>query len=252
MRNTAGIPANDIRILKICGSTRTYARLVKGERTNLTYPVIAALCDLFNSSPQKKFELQRLWDVLDDTSFSESAEALVKAGFSPYMGFERIAVSMDLYELGLVPGLFQTERFIRRQHEGDPFLDATESEKLVQLRLHRQEEVERRGNAIRIRALLSEGALRNGCDAEQIDYLCELDERPNLTIRYLPFGSGPGRLFTASFSILSFQDDRDPDLVYFEAPGESRFVEAADPVQACRMAIEAGHEQARAIKEFKP
>lgn len=251
MRYAAGILTNDIRLVKICGSARTYARLVKGERTNLTYPVIGALCDLFEATTQKKFELQRLWDVLDDTSFAESAEALVKSGFSPYLGFEQIAVKLDLHELVLVPGLFQTERYIRRVHEQNPDRGRSDAEKLVELRLRRQHELEARGDAVQIRALLHEAVLHNGCDEEQLARLCELNERPNISIAYLPFETGPHPRLTAPFSVLSFLDERDPDLVYFEAPGESRFVEAAEPVLACRQWFEVGLGQARTIKEFR-
>jgi hypothetical protein len=252
MQYAAEIPTNDIRIIKICGSTRTYARLVKGERTNLTYPVVGALCDLFGASPHKKFELQRLWDVLDDTSFAESAEALVKAGFSPYLGFERIAVRLDLHELCLVPGLFQIELYARRLHERNSSLRPTEAEKLVELRLRRQQEMEERGEAVVIRALLHEGVLRNGCDHGQLEHLRKLDERPNVSIFYLPFSAGPHPQLTAPFSVLSFLDEKDPDLVYFEAPGESRFVETAEPVQTCKAAFESGIGQSRTIKEFEP
>lgn len=251
MRASAGIPANEIRIIKICGSTRTYSRLVKGERTNLTYPVIGSLCDLFMAAPQKKFELQRLWDVLDDTSFAESAEAMVKAGFSPYLGFERIAVQLDLHEMTLVPGLFQTERYMRGLHDRNSQLPPEEAEKMVELRLRRQQEIEDRGEEVQIRVLLQEGVLRGGCDLEQLEYLCEADDRPNVTIAYLPFAAGPHPSLIAPFNLLSFLDDKDPDLAYFEAPGESRFVEAIEPVQACRRAFEAGLGQARAIKEFR-
>ncbi|GAA1674309.1 helix-turn-helix transcriptional regulator [Glycomyces endophyticus] len=251
MRDAARVPANEIRIIKICGSTRTFARLVKGERTNLTYPVIGALCDLFGASPQKKFEIQRLWDVLDNTSFSESAEAWLKDGFSPYLGFERIAVRLDLHEMSFVPGLFQTESYVRRLHDHNNRLEPTEAENLIELRLRRQQDMDDRGETVTIRALIQEGALRSGCDLEQLEHLCELDERPNITIAYLPFSAGPHPELIAPFNLLSFLNDKDPDLVYFEATGESRFVEALETVQACRRAFESGLGQARTIKEFR-
>ncbi|MFG3338977.1 DUF5753 domain-containing protein [Glycomyces sp. NPDC048151] len=252
MRAAVGIPANEIRIIKICGSARTYSRLVKGERTNLTYPVIGSLCDLFEALPQKKFEMQRLWDVLDDTSFADSVEAWVKAGFSPYLGFERIAVKLDLHEMIFVPGLFQTERYMRQLHERNSLVPHAEAKKMVELRLRRQSEIEDRGEDVQIRVLLQEGVLQSRwCDREQLERLREADDRPNVSIAYVPFDEGPHPLLSASFNLLSFLDKNDPDLAYFEAPGESRFLEAAEPVRACRLVFESGWEQARTIKEFR-
>lgn len=252
MRDLARIPANEIRIIKICGSARTFARMVKGERTNLTYPVIKELCDLFGASPEKKFELQRLWDVLDNTSFADSAEAWTKAGFSPYLGFERIAVRLDMHEVVYVPGLFQTERYMRSLHGRNERLSRAESDSLIELRLQRQQDFEERGeDEVQVRALLQEGVLRSGCDREQIERLLELDERSNITIAYLPFEVGPHPDLSAAFTLLSFLDEKDPDVVYLPAPGESRFAEAAKPVQACKDAFVSGLRQAKAIKELK-
>ncbi|GAA2283912.1 helix-turn-helix transcriptional regulator [Glycomyces scopariae] len=251
MQFAAGIPSNEIRILKICGSTRTYGRLIKGERTNLTYPVIAALCDLFKAPPAKKFELQALWDVLDSTSFADSADAWIKAGFSPYLGFERIAVRQDMHELVYVPGLFQTERYMRRLHGRNGRLSRTEANDLVKLRLQRQQDFEDRGEpAVEIRALLHEGVLRAGCDEEQIGRLLALDERPNIAISFLPLEDGPHPNLSASFTLFSFLSDKDPDVVYLPAPGESRFAESARTVRACQDAFESGFQQAKSIREL--
>ncbi|WP_030160144.1 DUF5753 domain-containing protein [Glycomyces sp. NRRL B-16210] len=252
MWKASGLPLTDVRIVQIVGSTRTFKRLMAGTRVRLTFPVIGALCDLFEATDQKKFELQRLWDLVDRDTWMQSMEAMLRSGFSPYLGFEQIATAIDLHETTFVTGLFQTERYVRQMHKRDPFVRAEQLDELTGVRLERQRRMKEREAEVLIRALLHEGVLRSGCDAEQLELLCEVDSRPNIQVAYVPFAIGPVPSLSASFSVLSLSKDRTPDLVYFEAPGESRFVEEAVSVQRCKRAFEEGLRQARTVREFKP
>lgn len=252
MWQASGLTVTDVRIRQIVGSTRTFKRLMNGTRVRLTFPVIGALCDLFEATDQKKYELQRLWDLVDRNTWMQSMEAMLKSGFSPYLGFERIATGLDLHETTFVTGLFQTEQYVRKLCEHDPLIEDGEVEQLLELRLERQRSVKERRDEVLIRVLLQEGVLHNGCNAEQLELLCEVDSDPNVGVFYLPFGRGHLAPLTASFSVVSLVQDRTPELVYFEAPGESRFVEAADTVAKCHKAFQVGVDHARTVKEFKP
>jgi hypothetical protein len=99
--------------------------------------------------------------------------------------------------------------------------------------------------------LLSEAALRSGCDVEQIERLFEADSLDHATVKYLPFDSGPPSRLTLPFILLSFEGEEDPDIVYVEAPDAHLYFEEAESVQNYRMGLEASEGQARSIKEFK-
>lgn len=250
-RYQAGINANDPRIIVACGSARTYQRFAEGSRTNLTYPVIGELCRIFGADGQFVFEMQRLWQLVDKTSWSQSVDALLASGFDPYLEFEQIVVKLDLYQTIYVVGLLQSERYMRSLFARNADLSSDDIEKLVELRLQRQHQIEERGNAVSIRVLMHETALRSGCDSDQLAQLQLADERENFSIKYLPFEGGPYAQLDGPFNLLTFAQDQDPDLVYLDAPDESRFLEGERSVKIFQRSFEAGLLVGRSIREFR-
>lgn len=251
MRDSAGIPGNDVRIAQICGSSRTFARLVKGERTNLTFPVIGSLCDLFSAATAKRYELERLWLVIDQSSWGQSINAYLKSGFNPYAEFEKIAIGIDNFESTYVPGLLQTERYMRRLHEANPLFSRDQKEELIEFRLARQRYFRSRDESLRLRALVPEPVLRNGCDPEQLEWLVKEDARPSVEVWYLPAGNGPHPLLGSAFSVLSFSDRIDPDLLYISAAGQVQHFEEEETVRRAKQYFEIGIQDARRIEEFE-
>jgi hypothetical protein len=250
-RYQKGIAANDPRIIAACGSTRTYQRFANGDRTYVTYPVVSELCGIFEAEEQFKAEMVRLWKLVDKSSWTQSLQSILASGFDPYLEFEQIAVQLDLYQTIYVVGLFQTEAYMRRLFSRNPALSAETIERLVQLRLLRQEQIEERGLGVTIRVLMHETALRSGCDGAQIARLQEADERDNFTIMYLPFESGPYAQLDAPFNVLSFTSSGGPDLVYLDNPDESRFVETPKSLEIFSQAFESGLLEGRSIRELK-
>jgi hypothetical protein len=250
-RYQAGINTNDPRIIAACGSARTYQRFANGERTYVTYPVVGELCDIFEAEAQFKAEMVRLWRLVDKTTWTQSLQAILASGFDPYLEFEQIAVKLDLYQTIYIVGLFQTEAYMRRLFSRNPALTAAVIERLVELRLMRQAQLEERGGAVTIRVLMHETALRSGCDPEQIARLQEADERENYTIMYLPFEGGPYAQLDGPFNVLSFTHGGGPDLVYLDNPDESRFVEGPKSLAVFQQGFEAGLLEGRSIRKLK-
>ncbi len=251
LRYESGVNANDPRIVVACGSARTYTRFASGARTYLTYPVIGELCRIFGAEDQFRFEMERMWQLVDKTSWTQSVEALLSSGFDPYLEFEQIVLRLDLYQTIYVVGLLQTENYMRRLFALNRDLSPEDIEKLVELRLQRQRQIQERGDAVTIRVLMHETALRSGCDDEQIARLKEADERENITLAYLPFEGGPYAQLDGPFNVLSFTQSEDPDLVYLDAPDESRFLEGPKSVRIFRRSFESGLLVARSVREFK-
>jgi transcriptional regulator with XRE-family HTH domain len=167
--------------------------------------------------------------------------------FKIAVGLEESASLIRAYEPQVVPGLLQTEAYIRAitaasfpsEHEED-------SERRVALRLARQDLLKRPAPP-EYWVVLEETVLRRpigGPDVMrgQIEYLIECAATPDITIQVLPFAAGWHPAMYGMFNIFRFPDDAIPDVVYSEAltsayylnkPEETgKYIEALDRMSA--------------------
>jgi hypothetical protein len=249
-RELAGIKVTDKEAAAIVGSTRTLKRLEAGVKVRLTFVVIGSLAEYYGAPRQTRFELQRIWRFVDDEIWAQPSHAVENSGWDAYLEFERLAVGLDKVETMFVPGPLQKEPYMRRVFEraGDP---PERVQTLVEDRLARQADLMGRLDSIRLRFLLSETVLRSGCDADQLAGMLELDEHPNVTIKYLPFVAGPYPGLDVPFSVLFFRNIEEPSIVYLGSPYEHRFYEISDAVGKYHPIFEGGLRQAKSLKEFK-
>lgn len=158
----------------------------------------------------------RQWKRIIDTRH----QAILPPGFAEYQEREVEANQIRGFDLMLIRGLLQTEKYIRAVvgHSQDP--DTTE--RLVAERLKRQE-ILTRENAPHVWFTLDEAALRRaivGPDVmrEQLAHILTLDERPNISIDVVPQTAKYYPGLTGSFTILSFSGA--PDVAYTESAGQ--------------------------------
>lgn len=146
---------------------------------------------------------------------------VVPSWFALYVGLERAASIIRVYEVQFVHGLLQTEDYARAviliAHAGTP---ADEIDRRVSLRMKRQELLTR-PDAPEVWTVLDEAALRRSPDGRavmraQLEHLLEMAELPNVTIQVMPLGVGPHAAAGGSFTILRFPEPDVPDLVYLE------------------------------------
>jgi hypothetical protein len=232
------------------GSTRSLQRLEDGEATGLTFPVIGSLCDLYKVPAEEKFELQRLWRLGPATNWTQPRGRSV-FGYDAYRELELHASRVCKYESTFVPGHLQTERYIREMYARNPELDEETIEIETQSRLRAQGPFWQDNPGLSYRFLMSEAALRYGCDPTQIERLIEADSLEHATVKYIPYESGPPSLLNVSFSLLSFPDENDPDIVYVEAPDAYLYFEEDESVRYYRLGFGTSDDQARSVKEFK-
>lgn len=141
-------------------------------------------------------------------------------GLSAYVGLESDATSVRCFELENMPGLLQTEDYMRTLCTVDTRLSAKEVGRRIPARLRRQERLTQ-PNPLQLTAVISEGALlrcaRDGrLAAGQLAHLIEVARWPNIDLRVLPFGLGLHVGMAGAFSLLSFPDDLLPDIAYQE------------------------------------
>jgi hypothetical protein len=146
---------------------------------------------------------------------------LLPQWFRAYVDLESAATLIRTYEGQLVPGLLQTEEYLRAVIRG-AHLDrsAEEVERRVALRLTRQALLEGAG-APRLWAVVDESALRRPVGSRevmrgQLERLIDAAKLPNVTLQVLPLEAGAHPAMAGSFSLLRFADQELPDVVYLE------------------------------------
>jgi len=141
--------------------------------------------------------------------------------FRTYVDLEAAATLIRTYEGQFVPGLLQTDDYMRALVHG-AHLEETNEEvgRRVRLRMARQTLLTRE-QPPRLWAVVDEAALRRPVGGPevmraQLERLLEASKLPNVTLQVLGFGVGAHPAMGSSFSILRFPDQELPDVVYLE------------------------------------
>jgi transcriptional regulator with XRE-family HTH domain len=160
---------------------------------------------------------------------------LLPQWFRAYVDLESAATLIRTYEGQLVPGLLQTEDYLRAV-VGGAYLDEApaEVERRVALRLGRQALLERE-HAPRLWAVVDEAALRRPVGGhqvmrEQLERLVEATKLPHVTLQVLPLSAGAHPAMTGAFSVLRFFDQELPDVVYVEHLTNALYLDRRDDV----------------------
>lgn len=175
-----------------------------------------------------------LWELArgDKTQFKER--------YRRYMTLEAEAVSLWHFAVSVLPGLLQTRGYARELLAAGGFT-GDELTQQVEARLGRQELLEGEG-APPFRTILSEAALRMALRdeqawREQLAYLAEMAERPNLTIHVLPESAGPHGLVSTDVWFLRMPDGR--TVAYTENAYQGELVEENATVERLQRAYDA-------------
>jgi hypothetical protein len=138
-----------------------------------------------------------------------------------FAGFENDAARISVYMPLVLPGLLQTEAYMRAQLAVGPWPQEWR-DRAIAARLRRQRILDRAdGTAPRLIAVITEAALMYewGTAAErrgQAAHLADLSRRPGTELRLLRFSGGPHPGMSSLINIFDFPDDADPSIVYLE------------------------------------
>jgi hypothetical protein len=156
-----------------------------------------------------------------------------------FLDYESGASVIRIYQPLVLPSLLTTEAYATRLLTlVNPHRTTEEVAKLVQVRLRRQQILfTDDADATRLLAVIDEAAIRRalstGSPAEaraQLLHLREVSERPNVSLRILPFDAGlhPGVL--GMFIVFQFADNIDRDVVNIEMQSGDRYLEEQSSV----------------------
>jgi transcriptional regulator with XRE-family HTH domain len=168
---------------------------------------------------------------------------MVSDRYSTYIGLEAEAVSINTFQLSVIPGLLQTPDYARATLASPHAkFSADEIDKRLEIRMARQELLTGE-DPIRLFAVMDEAVFRRpigGPDVmrSQLQHLIEIAERPEVTLQVIPFAAGMHAGVTGSFSILEFPEPDDQDAVYVEALAGELFMEDPEEVRPYAVAFQ--------------
>ncbi|MDA3643719.1 helix-turn-helix domain-containing protein [Saccharopolyspora indica] len=155
--------------------------------------------------------------------------------FHAFLSLEVALVAARSFETLLVPGLLQTADYAHALIKGiNPGIAEDEVERRVAARLGRQQ-ILRRTEPPQLHVILDEGLLERQVGSSrvmrnQLRFLAEAAEEPNVTVQVMPKSVGASPALEGPFSILTLPDPI-PDIGYSEGPGRSVYIEDRELVR---------------------
>ncbi|MGI5353557.1 helix-turn-helix domain-containing protein [Streptomyces sp. CA-250714] len=226
LREGSGLTASEVA-RRLVVSPSKVNRLEAGENGVVEPADVMALCDIYGAEPEQRATLigyATVTKTKKDWWQEREYAPVIPPGFKAYLGQEATASALHNYESEYVPGLLQTEAYVRalhrRAHEG---LGKDEIDRLVAVRMTRQEVLHREASPLRLIAIINESVLRRRVGSaevmrEQLQHIAELaSSLSNVRVQVVPFESGAHPGMNGAFTILQFREkDPFPPIVYLE------------------------------------
>jgi transcriptional regulator with XRE-family HTH domain len=175
------------------------------------------------------------------TSWAEFEPAL-SPGFLLLLGYEESASTMLHFNPLLVPGLLQVEDYSRAVIEGAYVEPGGHVDDKVRARLRRQRRLEE-PNPPRLDVVLDESVVRRPVGGpavmvRQLRHLLDVADRPNVSLRIVPFSAGLHPGMGGPFVVLEFDDPvADPVLHLEGASSDVTLRDRPDAVEPYRAAF---------------
>jgi transcriptional regulator with XRE-family HTH domain len=143
-------------------------------------------------------------------------------GDDSYIGFEAEATRVREVAITLVPGLLQVSGYSTALFQASPIARSTRAlEREVAVRMQRQRRLTAAEDDLQLISILAEAVLHHPVGGvavlrEQLDHLLMAAELENVCIQVLPTAVGAHPALASGFTILNFDDLREPDIAYVE------------------------------------
>ncbi|QKV93523.1 helix-turn-helix domain-containing protein [Streptomyces sp. NA02950] len=194
---------------------------------------VDALCRFYGTSDELRELLKDLAKQSKMRGWWHAYGNAIPGWFSVYVGLEQAASGLRTYECEFVPGLLQTVDYARELHLATPPSDADEVERLIGVRLERQELLTST-TPPDLWAIVHESVLRHVIGSPkvmrgQFELLLKMGELKNITIQVLPFDAGSYPA-AGAFTILEFPEQGDPDVVYRDGLTDAVYLECPEDI----------------------
>ncbi|MFB7476374.1 Scr1 family TA system antitoxin-like transcriptional regulator [Kitasatospora sp. NPDC056184] len=226
-------------LASLVGCTSSHISALEIGRRKPSRQIATALDKAFGSGEQFLRELT--------ASFGNHA---LFEGFEEYVHSESKAVSLRLFEINIVPSLFQTSAYVGA-YQAAPVLRGVATQQQADERtelLFRRQQVLAQDPAPLVQVVVDEGALRRPIGgrnvmAAQLRYLETLASRPRILIQVSPFSAAENRPFAHPISLLTMPNRA---IVGYGETERRGFLER-DPVTLAEWSSEYDHLQAEAL-----
>ncbi|MFE4592253.1 helix-turn-helix domain-containing protein [Streptomyces laurentii] len=175
---------------------------------------VMALCTIYGA-PEETVEVLMAYATVTKTKRDwwqkPDVRDIITPSFKAYLGLEAVASQVKNYANEFVPGLLQTEAYVRAilvyTHAG---LTPEQVDKQVAVRMTRQEALTRQLAPIEFIAIINESVLRRpvgGCEVmrAQLAHIAEIaGSRSNVNVQVIPFSVGAHPGMNGPFTLLTF------------------------------------------------
>ncbi|MFI0775902.1 helix-turn-helix domain-containing protein [Streptomyces sp. NPDC021212] len=227
---------------RLVGVSKATVSRYETQEGPVKWPIVDALCREYGASEaERKAVVAMAKDTKRQgwwTSFADSLPETLNLLFT----LEDEAVREDHFACLYVPGLLQTRGYTEAvQHASEMRLSAEEVERLVDIRMKRQE-ILSRPKPPHLWAILDESVIRRAVGSrevmrEQLDYLLRANESPDITLQVLPFAKGAHSAAMGSFVVLGGAEPS-LDVVYVDIHVGSLFMEKDEELERYRLAFD--------------
>jgi transcriptional regulator with XRE-family HTH domain len=210
------------------------ANRIETARVSVTPRDVRDLLDLYSVHDEAyREELLNLARASREKAWWSEYRDVVRPG--SYIAMESEASEVLNWEPDVVPGLLQTEAYMRALFSVHP---EASGERSVAIRRERQRRLTG-DHPIELSALIDESVIHRQIGGpqvmcEQLGHLIELSELPSVTLRLLPYAAGEHPFLGASMAILGFRDAPGLDVVYAEDFGQQHYIKNPDEVRHWR------------------
>jgi len=189
-----------------------------------------------------------LYDCYVEDLLDQAREALKPGWFqlySPadvgYVDVECEAVLVQEFSGFNLPGLLQTEPYMRALFDHHPLPRSRKVfEDQVAVRLIRQQRLTVEDEPLDLVTVIDEAALHRlvgGVEVmrAQLIHLIEAAALPTVTLQVLPLRDGAHSAMEGAFTLLSFPEDYNPELLFVEYATGSLHIENAEQIKAAKL-----------------
>ena len=226
LRLEAGLSVDEVTQHLLCSPAKV-SRMESGQR-GVSARDIRDLCALYGVTDPEKQRLSALARAGKEKAWWAPFD--LPTSLSRYIGLEAEAVAIRIFDGGCVPGLLQTEDYIRAMLAiaEPPFTEAVADERVAS-RLKRQELLTT-SNAPSVEVILDEAVLHRVVGSHavmtaQLKRLLQYAGLPNVTVRVIPFAAGTRTAEATNFTILAFAPEVLNDVVFLEQMTGGIFLE---------------------------
>ncbi|MFJ4812260.1 helix-turn-helix domain-containing protein [Streptomyces longwoodensis] len=204
--------------------------------------VVDALCREYGATDAEREAVVRLAKDSKQQGWWSSLADSIPEHMNLLLTLEDEARRESHFACIYVPGLLQTRAYSTAlQKANEVPLSADEIERLVDIRMKRQE-ILSRPDPLRLWAILDESVIRRvvGSPAvmrEQLDRLLQANESPHITLQVLPFSKGAHSAALGSFVIIGGKQPA-LDVVYVDFHTGSLFLEKEEELDRYGLAFD--------------